>query len=111
MPEEWWENHGIYGVIKHLDNLCKDMNGIGITGYIKDMEQEQNGDFYITGWKNESFSHNSLCPILRKTSSDEKVFRNLYYAPVNCGCFCRINSLAVSVVLAVPIYPAIKLWK
>ncbi len=53
MPEEWWENHGIYGVIKHLDNLCKDMNGIGITGYIKDMEQEQNGDFYITGWKND----------------------------------------------------------
>lgn len=38
---------------KHLDNLCKDMNGIGITGYIKDMEQEQNGDFYITGWKND----------------------------------------------------------
>ena len=38
---------------KHLDNLCKDMNGIGITGYIKDMEQEQNGGFYVAGWKND----------------------------------------------------------
>lgn len=38
---------------KHLDNLCKDMNGIGITGYIKDMEQELNGEFYVAGWKND----------------------------------------------------------
>lgn len=38
---------------KHLDNLCKDMNGIGVTGYIKDMEQEQNGGFYVAGWKND----------------------------------------------------------
>ena len=38
---------------KHLDNLCKDMNGIGVTGYIKDMEQEQNGGYYVAGWKND----------------------------------------------------------
>lgn len=38
---------------KHLDNLCKDMNGIGITGYIKDMEQEPNGDFYVDEWKKD----------------------------------------------------------
>ena len=38
---------------KYLDNLCKDMNGIGITGYIKDMEQEPNGDFYVAGWKKD----------------------------------------------------------
>ena len=38
---------------KHLDNLCKDMNGIGVTGYIKDMEQEHNGGFYVAGWKND----------------------------------------------------------
>ena len=36
---------------KYLDNLCKDMNGIGITGYIKDMEQEANGDLHVAGWK------------------------------------------------------------
>lgn len=38
---------------KYLDNLCKDMNGIGITGYIKDMEQEPSGDFYVAGWKKD----------------------------------------------------------
>lgn len=38
---------------KHLDNLCKDMNGIGVTGYIKDMEQEKNGDFYVAIWKED----------------------------------------------------------
>lgn len=38
---------------KHLDNLCKDMNGIGVTGYIKDMEQMQNGSFYVAGWKKD----------------------------------------------------------
>lgn len=38
---------------KYLDNLCKDMNGIGITGYIKDMEQELNGEFYVAGWKKD----------------------------------------------------------
>lgn len=37
---------------KYLDNLCKDMNGIGITGYIKDMEQA-NGEFYVVGWKRD----------------------------------------------------------
>ncbi len=38
---------------KYLDNLCKDMNGIGITGYIKDMEQEPNGNFYVGGWEKD----------------------------------------------------------
>ena len=38
---------------KYLDNLCKDMNGIGITGYIKDMEQEANGDLHVAGWKKD----------------------------------------------------------
>ena len=28
-------------------------NGIGITGYIKDMEQEPNGDFYVDGWEKD----------------------------------------------------------
>lgn len=32
---------------KHLDNLCKDMNGIGVTGYIKDMEQEKTEIFML----------------------------------------------------------------
>lgn len=36
---------------KHLDNLCKDMNGSGVTGYIEDMELKRNGAFYVPGWK------------------------------------------------------------
>ena len=46
---------------KHLDNLCKDMNGIGVTGYIKDMEQEHNGGFYVAGWKNDYADESNMC--------------------------------------------------
>lgn len=38
---------------KYLDNLCKDMNGIGVTGYIKDMEREPRGTLYVAGWKTD----------------------------------------------------------
>lgn len=41
---------------KHLDNLCKDMNGVGITGYIEDMEQKRAGEFYVPGWKADYLS-------------------------------------------------------
>ena len=44
---------GFLEAYKYLDNLCKDMNGIGVTGYIRDMEQESNGDFYVGGWKKD----------------------------------------------------------
>ena len=35
---------------KRLDNLCRDMNGIGVTGYIADMEQVRNGNVYVPDW-------------------------------------------------------------
>lgn len=38
---------------KRLDNLCKDMNDVGVTGYIQDMEQETNGKFYVAGWEDD----------------------------------------------------------
>lgn len=38
---------------KRLDNLCRDMNGIGVTGYIEDMESTTNGDYYVLGWKDD----------------------------------------------------------
>lgn len=38
---------------KRLDTLCRDMNGIGVTGYIEDMEQVRNGDLYVPGWKTD----------------------------------------------------------
>lgn len=36
---------------KRLDNLCKDMNGSGVTGYIEDMELKRNGESCVPGWK------------------------------------------------------------
>ena len=45
------KNMGFMESYKYLDNLCKDINDIGITGYIKDIEQEPNGDFYVDGWE------------------------------------------------------------
>ena len=32
---------------KRLDSLCRDMNGIGITGYIEGMEQAAKGNLYV----------------------------------------------------------------
>ena len=34
---------------KHLDKICKEMNGVGVTGYIEDMERLQIGRYGITG--------------------------------------------------------------
>lgn len=29
------------------------MNGIGVTGYIEDMESKPNGNYYVFGWKED----------------------------------------------------------
>ena len=38
---------------KRLDVLCRDMNGIGISGYIADMEQLTNGRLFVDGWEKD----------------------------------------------------------
>lgn len=38
---------------KRLDALCRDINGIGVTGYIEDMERSGNGNRYISGWSTD----------------------------------------------------------
>ena len=38
---------------KRLDNLCRDMNGVGVTGYLKDMEQLPGGAYLVPGWKED----------------------------------------------------------
>lgn len=43
---------GFMNSYKRLDNLCRDMNGIGVTGYIQDMERTPNGND-IPGWKED----------------------------------------------------------
>lgn len=44
---------GFMNSYKRLDNLCKDMNGKGISGYIEDMERNPNGNYFIADWKND----------------------------------------------------------
>lgn len=44
---------GFMNSYKRLDNLCRDMNGIGVTGYIEDMEHTANGEYYVPGWKKD----------------------------------------------------------
>lgn len=46
---------GFLQTYKRLDNLCKDMNGIGVTGYINDMEQIADGRYYVSGWKDDYY--------------------------------------------------------
>ena len=42
---------GFMNAYKRLDNLCRDMNGIGVSGYIKDMESIVNGSCFVSTWK------------------------------------------------------------
>ena len=36
---------------KCLDAICRDMNGIGVTGYIEDMERRANGAYIVPNWE------------------------------------------------------------
>lgn len=40
---------------KRLDNLCKDMNGIGVTGYIDDVEKIKAEIFSVPNWKDDYY--------------------------------------------------------
>ena len=41
---------GFMQAYKRLDALCRDINGIGVTGYIEDMEHTANGNLSVPGW-------------------------------------------------------------
>lgn len=44
---------GFMTAYKRLDNLCKDMNGAGISGYIEDMESMKVEIFSALEWKDD----------------------------------------------------------
>ena len=44
---------GFMNSYKHLDNLCRDINGVGVTGYITDMENIPTGYHYVIGWNDD----------------------------------------------------------
>lgn len=44
---EFWNSY------KRLDNLCRDINGKGVTGYIEDMEKNLDGAYCVSGWNRD----------------------------------------------------------
>ena len=44
---------GFMSSYKHLDNLCRDINGKGISGYIEDMENKRSAAFRIRSWEDD----------------------------------------------------------
>ena len=38
---------------KRLDNLCRDMNGIGVSGYLSGMEEVRSGAFVVPSWRTD----------------------------------------------------------
>lgn len=44
---------GFLQTYKRLDNLCRDMNGVGVTGYLEDMERLTDGERHVPGWKED----------------------------------------------------------
>lgn len=44
---------GFLSAYKHLDNLCRDINGVGVSGYISDMEKKPDGNLKVANWKND----------------------------------------------------------
>ena len=48
-----WREEFIMGFMqsyKRLDNLCRDMNGVGVTGYLEDMDRKSGAGLQVTGW-------------------------------------------------------------
>ena len=44
---------GFMSAYKHLDTICRDMNGIGVSGYIEDMERNRQGVRAVQGWDSD----------------------------------------------------------
>ena len=44
---------GFLQTYKRLDNLCRDMNGIGVTGYLRDMDERPAGRSRVPGWMDD----------------------------------------------------------
>ena len=48
---------------KRLDNLCRDMNGVGVTGYLEDMDRKSGAGLQVTGWWDDaSWTGRTLLP-------------------------------------------------
>lgn len=67
---------GFLNSYKRLDNLCRDMNGIGVTGYIKDMECFARGTYFVPGWKEDYFQLKQYRHIRNRIAHENDINEN-----------------------------------
>ena len=67
---------GFLNSYKRLDNLCRDMNGIGVTGYIKDMECFAKGTYFVPGWKEDYFQLKQYRHIRNRIAHENDINEN-----------------------------------
>lgn len=65
---------GFMNSYKRLDNLCRDMNGIGVTVYIEDMKPGLNNNCYIDGWKDDYYHLKKYRHIRNKIAHENNVY-------------------------------------
>lgn len=66
---------------KRLDNLCKDMNGIGISGYIEDMESIKAEIFSVKEWKDNYYQLKHYRYIRNRIAHDNDAYEETLCTP------------------------------
>ena len=66
---------------KRLDNLCKDMNGIGISGYIEDMEKIKAEIFSVKTWKDDYYQLKHYRYIRNRIAHDNDAYEENLCTP------------------------------
>lgn len=66
---------------KRLDNLCKDMNGVGISGYIEDMENIKAEMFSVQVWKDDYYKLKHYRYIRNRIAHDNDAFEETLCTP------------------------------
>lgn len=89
---------GFMSAYKHLDTICRDMNGIGVSGYIEDMEANRQGAYTVQGWdsdyrqlKHYRWVRNQIAHEINAeeenmcTPEDTQWLENFYQRIMNCS--------------------------
>lgn len=68
---------------KHLDKLCRDMNGVGVTGYLEDMERVPDGAVRVDGWRADYAALKRYRHIRNQIAHDEHAEENDLTSPAD----------------------------
>lgn len=68
---------------KRLDNLCKDMNGVGVSGYIEDMENIKAEIFSVKSWKDDYFQLKHYRYIRNRIAHDNDAYEEMLCTPAD----------------------------